>query len=105
MNHRHPNRIDIDAVVEKLANGDKVAIAGLGDSLTYGWMVRHGFFDRFLDGLETRYPDARLIRINAGVPGDTAAGGVSRLDRVLEKKPNLLIVQFALNDLFTRETH
>ena len=104
MIHQHPNRIGIDKVVEKFENSDQVTIAGLGDSLTYGWMVQKGFFERFLDSIETRYPDPRILRINAGVPGDTAAGGASRLSQVLVKEPDLLIVQFALNDLFTGET-
>jgi acyl-CoA thioesterase-1 len=84
----------------KLGAGVRATIAGLGDSLTYGWMVRRGFFDRGLDALEERFSAASLERVNAGVPGDTARGGLARLDRVLSRSPDVVVVQFALNDAF-----
>ncbi len=85
---------------EKLDRGEPIAVAGLGDSLTYGWMVEQGFFDRFMDRAISRFSGSEVTRLNAGVPGDTAAGGLGRLGRVLSARPDLLTVQFGLNDLY-----
>jgi lysophospholipase L1-like esterase len=78
----------------------ELRIAGLGDSLTYGWMVRRGFFDRFCDALAERNPGTALVRFNAGVPGDTAEGGLARLPALLGRRPHLVLVQFGINNLF-----
>ncbi len=74
-------------------------IAGLGDSLTYGWMVERGFFDRFIARLERTFPARRFASSNAGIPGDTAAGGRGRLGAVLDTAPDIVTVQFGLNDM------
>lgn len=86
---------------KSLEEGFAITIAGLGDSLTQGWMVKKGFFDRFCDRLSEMYPDARIKRINAGIPGDTAAGGLYRLDRLISQSPGWVVVQFALNDCYS----
>lgn len=77
-----------------------LVVAGLGDSLTFGWMVRRGFFDLALDDLEDARRAIALARINAGVPGDTAPGGWSRLGAVLARKPRIVSIQFGLNDCY-----
>jgi len=76
---------------------DHVVVA-LGDSLTAGLGV----------GVEEAYPallEARLRRegfdyrvVNAGVSGDTSAGGLRRLDWALKLKPQVLIVALGAND-------
>ena len=81
--------------------GGRVTIAGLGDSLTYGWMVRRGFFDRCVDALSGRFPDVAISRINAGVPGDTAPGGFLRAAGVLAARPLAIAIQFGLNDCYS----
>jgi len=85
----------------QLESGSSIMIAGLGDSLTQGWMVKKGFFDRFCDRLSEKYPTAKIRRINAGIPGDTAAGGLYRLNRLISKSPGWVVVQFALNDCYS----
>ena len=84
-----------------LDQGENITVAGLGDSLTYGWMVSQGYFARFVSELGERWPAASIAAINAGIPGDTAAGGLRRLDRVLAQSPHLVLIQFGLNDLFS----
>jgi lysophospholipase L1-like esterase len=76
-------------------------VAGLGDSLTYGWMVRRGFFDRCVDALSGRQAQAAISRINAGVPGDTAPGGFLRAAGVLAARPDAVAIQFGLNDCYS----
>ena len=73
-------------------------ILAFGDSLTAGFGV----------GPNDSYP-ARLQRllnekgyhykvINAGVSGDTTAGGASRIDWVLQHKPEIVIIELGAND-------
>jgi acyl-CoA thioesterase-1 len=86
-----------------LDTGGALRIAALGDSLTHGWMVRRGYFPRACDALEERCSALRLERIGAGVPGDTAFGGRGRLPDLLALEPDMVLVQFGLNDCFTGE--
>lgn len=94
----------LESIIKRLTQGETVGIAGLGDSLTYGWMVETGFFDRFIAGLTRTYPDARIKTLNAGVPGSTATDGLRRLSAVIAKHPDLVIVQFGLNDCYSGES-
>lgn len=73
-------------------------ISALGDSLTAGFGV----------AVEEAFPallQARLTRagydyrvVNAGVSGDTTAGGLRRVDWVLRAKPEVVIVALGAND-------
>ena len=77
-------------------------ILALGDSLTAGYGLRpHESFAAQLEALlRARDPAARVI--NAGVSGDTSAGGLARLPRVLAALPrraDLAIVELGANDI------
>ena len=85
---------------DRLARGETLRILGLGNSLVYGWMVERGFFDRFCDFLQALHPQGRVVGRNAGIPGDTAEGGAGRLPALLADRPDLVIVEFGLNDCF-----
>jgi acyl-CoA thioesterase-1 len=76
-----------------------VTIAALGDSLTHGYGVAPA--DAFPAQLE-RWLRARghdVTVINAGVSGDTTAGGLSRLDWTLTPEVDAVIVELGGNDL------
>jgi len=92
---------DLGSFGERLARGDALVIAGLGDSLPQGWLVQAGFFARFGEGLQQRFPSARLEFHNFGVPGDTVFDGLARLEPVLAVHPDLVVVQFGINDCFS----
>ncbi len=70
----------------------------LGDSLTAGYGVARA--DSFPAQLEARLADAGLevAVINAGVSGDTAAGGKRRLDWLLADQPQAVILELGAND-------
>ena len=85
---------------ERLDAGERLTVCGLGDSLTFGWMAERGFFDRFCRLLGDHFPACMIQVHNEGVPGDTARGGGQRLPAILEQPPDLLVVQFGLNDFF-----
>lgn len=70
----------------------------LGDSLTAGLGLPEeqaypAVLDRRLDAQGT---PVRVL--NAGVSGDTTAGGLSRLDWLLKQKPDVLVVGLGAND-------
>ncbi|HDP81099.1 MAG TPA: hypothetical protein ENN21_09700 [Spirochaetes bacterium] len=95
----------IPKTIEKLLNGTSVTIAALGDSLTQGWMVRRGYLDFLEELIREKYPAARFSILNRGIPGDTAHGGLVRVRYdVIEQNPDLVFIQFALNDAFTGYT-
>ncbi|PWR00902.1 arylesterase [Meridianimarinicoccus roseus] len=80
-------------------NQDTVTVAALGDSLTQGYGLAQG--DGFVPQLQ-RWLDAQEIGaevLNAGVSGDTTAGGLSRLGWTLTDDVDALIVALGGNDL------
>lgn len=79
----------------KVAAGDEVKVAYLGGSITAapGWRVQS------LEWLQERYPNAKFAEIHAAIGGTGSDLGVFRLERdVLRHKPDLLFVEFAVND-------
>lgn len=73
-------------------------ILDLGDSLTagYGLMPEQAFPARLEAWLRAHGIAARVV--NAGVSGDTTAGGLARLDWALADKPDLVILALGAND-------
>ena len=73
-------------------------IVALGDSLTAGLGVSpdQSYPARLQDRLEQAGFLYRVI--NAGVSGDTTAGGLRRLDWVLKTNPRIVIVELGAND-------
>ncbi len=77
---------------------EKKIILAFGDSLTAGYgLAREDAFPVVLEAaLQARGHQVRII--NAGVSGDTSAGGVSRIDWSLADKPDVVIVELGAND-------
>lgn len=75
-------------------------IAVLGDSLTAGYNLpaSSAFPARLEKAL--RAEGYNVTVLNAGVSGDTTAGGLMRLPSVLERRPRALIVELGANDSF-----
>lgn len=79
----------------KVARGEAVSVAYLGGSITNapGWRVLS------LRWLREKYPQAKLTEIHAAVSGTGSDFGAFRLGReVLDHRPDLLFVEFAVND-------
>lgn len=78
---------------------EEVVIAALGDSLTqgYGLPAEQGFVPQLEAWLQARGHEVRLI--NAGVSGDTTAGGLARIGWTLTSDVQALIVTLGGNDL------
>jgi acyl-CoA thioesterase I len=77
--------------------GERIIVA-LGDSLTAGLGVASG--EAYPALLEARARTAGFDYrvVNAGVSGDTSAGGLRRLDWVLRSRPEVVIVALGSND-------
>ncbi len=80
------------------ASDDRPLVIFLGDSITAGFGVHpeEAFPQRLATRLQAEDVEIRVL--NAGVSGDTTAGGLSRLDWLLRQKPQLLVVQLGGND-------
>lgn len=78
---------------------EPVTIAALGDSLTqgYGLPQDEGFVPQLQAWLTARGAEADII--NAGVSGDTTAGGLSRVGWTLTPEVDAMIVALGGNDL------
>ena len=77
----------------------ETVIAALGDSLTqgYGLVPEQGFVPQLEAWLVAQGEDVRLI--NAGVSGDTTAGGLARVGWTLTEDVDAMIVALGGNDL------
>lgn len=91
-----------------------ILIACLGDSVTHGcfevyvnrfnrvttvYSPEDGYASQLQRRLRDLYPTAAPTVLNAGVSGDSSRGGLGRLERdVLSFKPDLVTVNFGLND-------
>ncbi len=77
---------------------ERPKIVAFGDSLTAGFGVSPD--ESYPTQLQRKLNQAgyRYQVINAGVSGDTTAGGVRRIDWVLKSRPHIVIVELGAND-------
>ncbi len=80
------------------AQSRPIMIVAFGDSLTagYGLKASESFPVQLQMALEAK--GHKVTIINAGVSGDTTAGGLERLDWALEPKPDAVILELGAND-------
>ena len=81
------------------ALAEPLVIAALGDSLTqgYGLPAEDGFVPQLQNWLDQNGADVTVI--NAGVSGDTTAGGLSRVAWTMTPEVDGMIVTLGGNDL------
>ena len=94
-------------IAEKTASerARPVTVVALGDSVTAGlfelrtYDFRAVYHARFKALLEERWPLCIFNVLNQGIGGDSAPGGLARLERdVIPHAPDLVTVAFGLND-------
>ena len=86
------------AVAMPLPASERVVLV-LGDSLSaaFGINPKDGWVSLLQQRLDTRGGGWRVV--NAGISGDTTAGGLSRLPHLLElHRPQLVIIELGSND-------
>ncbi len=82
-------------VLNKLQAGAEVRIGYLGGSIT----AQPGWRPKTLAWFRGQYPQAKISEINAAIGGTGSGLGVFRLQHdVLRHRPDLLFVEFAVND-------
>lgn len=80
---------------QKMESGKDVRIAYLGGSITEA----QGWRPLTLKWFQQHYPQSKVIEINAAISGTGSDFGAFRLEReVLQHNPDLLFVEFAVND-------
>ena len=102
------NNYRMKKVLSKIKSGEKVYIAAIGGSVTEGAgpaQFTDGYAYQFFRALKAKYApgDGKNLYFNdAGLSGTGSLLGVVRYQHdvveVLEHKPDLLIVEFAVND-------
>ncbi len=88
----------IEKTEEPAASSDQKLILFFGNSLTAGYGIDEddsfaGLTQKRIDSLGLDYKV-----INAGLSGETTAGGLSRLDWFLEENPEIFILELGGND-------
>lgn len=81
------------------SSAETTTIVALGDSLTqgYGLVPEDGFVAQLTDWVAERRSDVEFR--NAGVSGDTTAGGLARVEWTLDDTVDGLIVALGANDV------
>ncbi|MDC0738970.1 arylesterase [Cognatishimia sp. SS12] len=82
-----------------LAQAEEITLVAMGDSLTqgYGLPQGEGFVPQLDAWLKAQGAEVRVI--NAGVSGDTTAGGLARVNWTLTEEVDAMIVALGGNDM------
>lgn len=96
--HRFSNALALVLLGAVPAFAEPVVVAAMGDSLTHGYGLSSddGFVPQMQGWLDEQNVEVRLI--NAGVSGDTTAGGLSRAAWTLTPDVDAMILALGAND-------
>ena len=87
---------------QKLEAGEKVRIVAFGDSITAGGDATEPgliFWERWAAALRVKYSRASIEITNGATGGDATVQGLQRLpEKVLQQKPDLVLIGFGMND-------
>ena len=81
--------------------GEKKKIAALGDSVSKGEAVKKGnaFLNKMEQKWESYFPGSTVPEfINASVSGTFSANALFAMDELLQKKPDLVFLDYSVND-------
>lgn len=80
------------------AGAGEPLVVFLGDSLTAGFGLSHSVAFPAVTVAALRDRGLELRLVNAGVSGDTTAGGLSRLPWLLNQAPDVVVIALGAND-------
>jgi lysophospholipase L1-like esterase len=91
------------AVMAKARRGGEICVAAIGGSITAGGLQtkdpKNRYIARVADWFTQTFPKAKVRFVNAGIGGTNSLYGAMRVQRdVLSKKPDLVMVEYAVND-------
>ncbi|MCQ2587894.1 MAG: SGNH/GDSL hydrolase family protein [Treponema sp.] len=105
------NNYRLKKFIEKLEKGETVYVAIIGGSVTEGAGIKdetgkelwqQGYAFQFRDQLAEKFPEANIVFNGAGLSGTPSTLGLIRYENHIVKemghKPDLLIIEFAVND-------
>ncbi len=91
-----------EKVWSRLEKGEPIRLAVVGGSITQGAgasKAANRYGERFAAGWRRAFPGARIDFVNAGIGATGSDIGAFRLSRdVLSKKPDVVVVEFSVND-------
>ena len=97
---RGPQVYHPENAMKRFHGGQNLSIIFFGNSITSGYGEPNNFVYQFRLGLKRTTAFDRTVVFNAGIPGNTSADGVARLDSdVISQKPDLVYIEFGGNDL------
>ena len=99
----HGDESRLMAVMAKARRGEEICVAAIGGSITAGGLqtkdTKNRYIARVADWFTRTFPKAKVRFVNAGIGGTNSLYGAMRVQRdVLSKKPDLVIVEYAVND-------
>lgn len=93
----------------KLKKDKKLTIAYMGGSVTYGIGtsdLSKSYRARTTAWLQEKFPDATITEVNAGVPSACSAFGAHWVnEKVLSEAPDLVFLEYAINDYYARSIY
>ncbi len=93
---------------KKLTVDKKLNVAYIGGSVTVGTgsSTDECWRSYTTDWFEENYPDAEITETNAAIGATGAVWGLTRIERdVISKKPDLVFVEFSVNDSYENRTY
>lgn len=92
-------------VLDRAAKGENIKIAYIGGSITEGYSdnitlkTEEKWVDMSTKWLDEQFPESEITYVNAGLSGTPSILGNVRLERdVLSNEPDVVFVEFAVND-------
>lgn len=96
------NLTRLAAAMKKAQNGEKVTVGVIGGSITQGSSATNPnncYASRFNQWWTNKFPSAEINFVNAGIGGTNSYLGVHRADdQLLAHNPDVVIVEFSVND-------
>lgn len=99
----HGDTARLAAVMAKARRGEEICVAAIGGSITAGGLQtkdpKNRYVARVAAWFTQTFPQAKVRFVNAGIGGTNSLYGAMRVRRdVLSKQPDLVIVEYAVND-------
>lgn len=95
-------------VLKKAREGRPVTVAVIGGSITQGASAsrpEYRYGERLAEWWRTRFPTSSVVSVNAGIGATGSSYGALRAARdLLARRPDLVVVEYAVNDPNTRES-